>query len=393
MPRSKPPTPPPLRLAAFLIEKWRTLSRLGAHDDVPAPRSSLALTAKIALDEVLVTSMLRSMRLPSQLEQQRITRELRAALHLWEERGWLHEPRTYHDDPVPLERPRLRVRRLAGVRLVHAKFESAYEPHRGEPGRERWLSYEAPRTAHAWVLRHEDRPRPWLVCIHGYGMGYPVTDLNGFQAVRLHRDLGLNIAMPVLPLHGPRRLGERSGERFVEGDHLDTLHAVAQAMWDIRRMLTWIRAQDAPAVGVYGLSLGGYHAALLAALEPELACVVAGIPATDFLRLAKWFAPTLSLRYPSLDALLRHDAEVVLRVVSPLSLRPQVPRDRRFVFAGLVDRFIPPDHVRDLWEHWERPRLVWYEGGHVTFRWEPEVRTLLNEAIGHLLAADADVHR
>jgi hypothetical protein len=33
---------------------------------------------------------------------------------------------------------------------------------------------------------------------------------------------------------------------------------------------------------VYGLSLGGYNAALLAAVESELAGVIAGIPAADF---------------------------------------------------------------------------------------------------------------
>lgn len=393
MPRATAPAPLALRWTQFLLDRWRTVETVAARAGLPVPRPSLALGAKIVLDEVLVATMLRSMRLPSALEQQRIARELRAAVALWEERGWVREPRAYHADPAPLDRPRARLRHLAGVRLLHVTFESGYEPHPGEPGRDRWLNYRGPRTAHAWVLRHEDRPRPWLVCIHGYGMGYPLTDLAGFQAVRLHRDLGLNVALPVLPLHGPRRLGERSGERFVEGDHLDTLHAVAQAMWDVRRLLTWIRAAEAPAVGVYGLSLGGYHAALLAALEAGLACVVAGIPATDFLRLARWYAPALALRYPALPQLLRHDAEVVLRVVSPLSLEPQVPRDRRFVFAGLADRFIPPDHVRDLWEHWGRPRVVWYEGGHVTFRRDPGVRRLLDDALGRLLAADADLER
>jgi esterase/lipase len=38
-------------------------------------------------------------------------------------------------------------------------------------------------------------------------------------------------------------------------------------MWDIRRILHWIRAQGAPSVGVHGVSLGGYQTALLAALE------------------------------------------------------------------------------------------------------------------------------
>jgi predicted esterase YcpF (UPF0227 family) len=37
-------------------------------------------------------------------------------------------------------------------------------------------------------------------------------------------------------------------------------------MWDIRRILHWVRTQGAPSVGVHGVSLGGYQTALLAEL-------------------------------------------------------------------------------------------------------------------------------
>ena len=43
--------------------------------------------------------------------------------------------------------------RVLNMRFEHLTFPSGYEPHAGEPGRERWLSYEANRTAHAWVVR------------------------------------------------------------------------------------------------------------------------------------------------------------------------------------------------------------------------------------------------
>jgi hypothetical protein len=273
-----------------------------------------------------------------------------------------------------------------GLRFEHLKFDSEYEPDPAEPGRERWLSYSRNRTGHAWMLRHADDGRPWIVCIHGYQMGDPMVDLRVFVAHRLHRELGLNVICPVLPLHGPRRSGWRSGDGYL-GDYVDTVHAEAQAMWDLRRILGWIRQDSSPAVGVYGLSLGGYNAALLASLDEDLTCAVAGIPATDFTHLGWRHSSPLQIRHAERLGVVRDDVTVLLSVVSPLVLSPRVPFEGRYIFGGTADRLVPPDQVRELWYHWERPRIVWYEGSHLSFRREPEVRSLLRGAFTRLLEA------
>lgn len=367
-------------IAGFLASRWRTLSAAG-HPAVPGLERSLALAAKIALDEVLLTAMVLSVRLPSESERRRIGREVAAALELFADRGWLDHPHRYHQTPPVPERLRSRRVSARGLRFLHLSFDSGYEPRGEEPGRARWLRQHANRTAHAWVLRHDGRPRPWLVCIHGYGMGFPFVDFGGFQADLLHRGLGLNLLFPVLPLHGPRRSGRRSGAGFVAGDHLDTVHAEAQAMWDIRRLLAWVRAEDGEGVGAYGLSLGGYNAALLAGLEPDLACVIAGSPATCFVSFVREHAPLLRLRQRWAPDLVTDETERLMRVISPLSLTPIVPWERRYLFGGLADRFIPARQVHRLWEHWSRPRVVWYQGTHVTFPWDENVRRLVREAL------------
>ena len=107
----------------------------------------------------------------------------------------------------------------------------------------RWLGYERNRTAHAWLLRHPGPPRPWLVCVHGYRMGFPLADFTGFPAAWFHHELGLNVAFPVLPLHGPRKIGLRTGDGFLSGDYLDTIHLQTQAVWDIRRLIRWLRGR------------------------------------------------------------------------------------------------------------------------------------------------------
>jgi pimeloyl-ACP methyl ester carboxylesterase len=184
-----------------------------------------------------------------------------------------------------------------------------------------------------------------------------------------------------LPLHGPRRLSYTSGERFLDGDVLDTVHAVAQTIWELRRIVGWIRRQDATGIGVFGLSLGGFNAALLASIERDLGCVIAGIPAVHLLQLALLHTHPTTLDCARTRGVVWSRVQDLLRVVSPLALAPQIRRDRLFLFAGTRDRIIPPAHVLDLWNHWRRPRIEWYGGGHFTFGWESRVRRLLVEAI------------
>ncbi len=115
----------------------------------------------------------------------------------------------------------------------------------------------------------------------------------------------------------------------------------------------------------------------LAGLEEHLSCVIAGIPAADFARLG----PRMDGGPAGLPGGSVSDAEAVLRVVSPLAFAPRVPLARRFVFGGTVDRLVPPDQVRDLWEHWERPRICWFAGSHMSYRFEAGVRELIEEAL------------
>jgi pimeloyl-ACP methyl ester carboxylesterase len=184
-----------------------------------------------------------------------------------------------------------------------------------------------------------------------------------------------------MPLHGPRRIGRRGGDGFFTGDFIDTLHAQTQSVWDIRRLVGWLRAQGAPAIGTYGVSLGGYTAALHASLDADIDCTIVGIPATDFTKLIESHVPRLVLRAAASIGLSFDSITQLLSVVSPFSFSPMVPHERRFVYAGLADQLTSPEQARDLWRHWGQPRAAWYQGGHVSFLWQPEVRDLIHEAL------------
>lgn len=387
-----PEVPPPGLLARQLValadpepvREWLRGHRVA--EGVPPVPFSLPLAGKFLFDEwsLQVESVRGRMRIPTEAFRRRLRDELEAALDLYDERGWIDDPRSYHRDPPPLGADEVRVTGagVPGNRFEHARWESGYEPWDGEPGRDRWLGYRRNSTAHAWLLRHEGAPRPWIVCINGYRTGDPTIDLWAFRARHLHRRLGLNVGVLVQPLHGPRSAGSISGDRVLYGGALNLVHATSQAAWDARRLISWLRdVEHAPAVGVQGLSLGGYVTGLLTGLEGDLACVIAGIPESDIVRgLRRAVEPMLPPFYEQWG-LSWAPAERVTSVCSPLGLTPLVPLARRFIFAGLADRWVRPGNVAALWEHWDRCEILWYPGSHLSAVTEPKVRRFVDQVL------------
>lgn len=389
------------RTGLFLARSLSSGRVAGAQlvEGVKEPRLSAALTMQVAMDELVLAVMNNPSRVPEPAELARVGNELEEAHALYGERGWLARPRGFHVDPPPLERPGVRRARWLGLRYERLIFDSGYEPHEGEPGRDRWLAHEANRTGYAWVLRHrDDEPRPWLVCLHGFGTGRAFMDLYAFRAAFLHHVLGLNLAIPVHPMHGPRCSGRFSGGDFMSHDLMNVVHGMAQSVWDTRRVISWIRTQGPSgpterggsgpsAVGVYGVSLGGYLTALLAGFERDLDCAIAGIPICNLPELYAYHTPPRMRRRPDARALLGERVGEVLSVVSPLSFPPLVPHDRRFLFAGLVDRMATPQQAVALWEHWDRPRIAWYGGNHVGYLWSHRVETFVRDALTETMCA------
>jgi len=206
-------------------------------------------------------------------------------------------------------------------------------------------------------------------------------DLLAFRTPQLHRK-GVNVVVPVLPLHGPRASGRARGEDFMTIDLVDSMHGITQATWDVRRVIRWLReTQGAETVGVIGYSLGGLVAALVAALEDDLACVIAGIPVVDLPDLFRRHSRPHIARLADHYGVVGPAADDVHRVVSPLTMDCKVPFERRYIFAGLADRMSTFGQARRLWLHWDRPTLASYAGGHVGFYWSRAVKRLVDEAV------------
>ena len=231
-------------------------------------------------------------------------------------------------------------------------------------GRGEWLADEANHRAHAYLVRHDDRPRPWVVVLHGLRQGEPL-DLVLMGAVGLARRLGVNVLHPVLPLHGPRSR-TTTLERFPSLDPLVNFYGLSQAMWDVRQTLTWARAEGATEIGVHGVSLGGHTAALLASVEPGLACVVAGVPTADLsTMLARHMARFEGDEIVAASGMLAIPARSVNDLVSPLAYTPLLDTSRLFIYAGVGDRVTTPEQAVALWRHWREPAIQWVQRGHI----------------------------
>jgi hypothetical protein len=161
---------------------------------------------------------------------------------------------------------------------------------------------------------------------------------------------------------------------------LDNVHATAQAVWDIRRLISWIRRQQPQSpIGLNAISLGGYVASLVASLEDDLACAILGVPVADLVEVLDSHAG-LSSGDPRRKTFAL--AAPIGRMVSPLSLEPRVPRAGRFIYAGIADQLVHPrDHVVRLWRHWGRPEIVWYRGGHTGFFRSQPVQRFIDDAL------------
>jgi hypothetical protein len=368
----------PPRAAGFALGAL-VKERLGLADpDLPKTRPSLALTAQVALDEALLGVMRNPRRYPTDSELQAVAQDLEAATDVYRRNGWLHDPTSFHIDPPPL----VDVTRSQGwaLGMFHERvsWPSGFTAPEGLPGNERWMSYERNKIANAYLIRTE-RARPWLVCIHGFGTGVPMSDFFAFRARRLAEELRLNLAFPVLPLHGPRRASRLSGAELLSYNLIDFVYGMGQAVYDIRQLIRWLRTEGATSIGLYGMSLGAYAGALLTALEPGIDLMIAGVPLCDMAQMIDHHATAKMRTRARQNGLGMERLHDLYRVVSPLSWPTHVPTDRIFMYAGVGDRMSTPGQAHRLWRHWGEPKVLWYEGGHLAFLWSGRVVKFLDD--------------
>lgn len=252
------------------------------------------------------------------------------------------------------------VRTIAGGRVVDVCWSSGYEVLASEPHVRRRYARAENDWACARLWLH-DRPRPVAILIHGYLGGVYRLEERAWPMRWMFERLGLDLALPVLPFHGPR--GTR-GRRplFPSNDPRINVEGFRQAVWDLASLRRELVARGAPAVGLMGMSLGGYTTALAATAEPELAFAVPMIPLASIADFARDGGQLVGSED---DRRAQHAAiEAAHRPVSPFARPPRVDASRMVIIAGRADRITPTAHAERLAVHLSAPLRV-FPGGHL----------------------------
>jgi hypothetical protein len=334
-----------------------------AEQDIEPTHRHVRQAASGLTDELFLTVVRAMSSKAAHREMERVVEETYAGLELYRREGWL-DPYALHRTPEPLQAT---LSHITVGRHYWSKLEGHHEwqPPAGSPGADRWMRYPAGQRALVHLRMHRE-PRPWLVMVHGAYMGDIKIDPRIFNVEELFHKLGFNLALPVLPLHGPRKAKTALSRSLPSLDTMDNVHGLTQAVEEIRSLLAWIRkTQPDQKLGILGVSLGGYVTSLVAGLEQPLDLVIAGVPAVDFqsvflhqtpaeVRETDWFADF-------------HAATVELhKPLSPLSVTPATPPSARYMYAARGDRVLPPKtQSLRLWEHWGHPETYWFDGAHV----------------------------
>ena len=331
---------------------------------VAAPVLGPALAVAVAADELLALAWQTARRVQPRPDRARMAADVRAAADRNREHGWHEHPERAYLAPPPLEKLQLTSVVLRGAGSAeHLQFASEFEPVDPEI-RDRYIARRANRTVHVHLWRSRSQPRPTLICLHGHRQGRVALDAISWDVRRLQAALGLDVALFALPLHGPRAAGWRSGEGFLDGHPSETSAALAQTIWDLRRLVGWLRAQGAPTLGIAGFGLGGHAAALFASLESGLASALLLAPIVSLEAFAWRLLPPAQRAETRAAGLSEHLLAAAWARHAPLRLRPRVPHEARLVVGGLADRIAPPSQVQALWEHWGRPACHWFPGSH-----------------------------
>lgn len=237
------------------------------------------------------------------------------------------------------------------------------------------------------VLSRGGTGRRWLIWVHGAAQGRS-DDLYAFRAAHLHKNLGYDVAFPVLPAHGSRR---RDKVAYPGLDPLLNVAMTLRAVAEIRSLIGWIAAHDPIDITIAGTSLGGPIAALVASLDKRVSSVLAVVPMLDMHGTLAHHMDRAGSRGRQLAALMRSDAvRAVSSVVDPLSVEPYARSARRMVVAALNDRVTSVTAASRLHDHWGGG-VHWYRGSHVGHAISGEIRRAVDDFLRSAPGPDEDL--
>lgn len=265
--------------------------------------------------------------------------------------------------------PKIDYKVIHGLRdgaIIDLAFESAYNS-RHVDFIERLHSYKENSTVHARMWKHDGQSVGTIITIHGWTMGDQRLSSLAFQPGYFYSQ-GFNVVLFELPFHGRRKVKTKdsiSSVPFPSSDVILTNEAIGQSIYDLRCLKAWLESNDQYSqIGCMGMSLGGYVSALFASLD-ELAFCIPVVPLVSMSEIAYKILEA-SPNYSKFvdEGLTKELLEALYYMHSPLNFKPKMSKEQFLIIGGKNDRVLPEEHTRMLYNHWNYPKLHWFNGGH-----------------------------
>ncbi|MCB0333523.1 MAG: alpha/beta hydrolase family protein [Bdellovibrionales bacterium] len=279
---------------------------------------------------------------------------------------WMNSPEDFFVSPT--EAPTVSERclhKLADGEVVDLEYASQYRVQ-FRPYASTFKKFKENGRVHVRLWRHRERARCTVVAIHGWTMGDQRLNSLAFLPGMFY-NRGLDVALIELPFHGRRKPKVSvAGELlFPSANIARTNESMGQVISDLRQLHLYLKESGTNDIGLVGMSLGAYIAALWCSL--------------GFLDFCIPVVPLVSLAEVAWDVLHEFDRfslferagislevlEQVYHIHSPLAHHPKISPRRVLILAGLGDSIVPPGQPKLLWQHWGMPTLYWMRGGHV----------------------------
>jgi len=207
---------------------------------------------------------------------------------------------------------------------------------------------------------------PTIILLHGggdflgYRYGFPLM-------VPAIRRAGFNAATLVAPYHFQRRV-----PRIEAFDHLRVAEAFAQGVAEIRALTGWLLAQGRPSVALFGFSLGGWFAGLVATRDSRLKAVILALPIVR--RDYRATRGECVLWTPMRQALEKQKAAREELDKTPMNLtlsQPVIPKASILLIQGRYDLLVEAEQTEELWQKWKQPEIWRLPHGHISWMGAP----------------------
>jgi pimeloyl-ACP methyl ester carboxylesterase len=231
--------------------------------------------------------------------------------------------------------------------LIFNDIEHEYRSHRDN------------QTALLRTLNLRIKGKPMAILVNGFSSGHHLMERVAWPIREFNRQ-GIGVSLFALPFHGPR--GHAFPPEWPQQDTAFTIEGFRQAIWDLQTAVRAMREAGASHVGVVGMSLGGYTAALLATVTSNVDFVLSYIPIASIPDVMN--DNDLVPGSGDIQRTLYEGYREQLVPITPVCRMPKVEPKRVAIISGEFDRLATVKHGQRLADHFGT-ELVKFPGGHI----------------------------